>query len=99
MSFLPTRLLWLASTVAALCSLCTPPRAQEVRAGVWISAEATAVVPGLDAPALAADALPERREATLWHVTTRNADGACKVRAMARSHPHCRWIDWLAPER
>ena len=69
------------------------------RDGVWISAEATAVVPGLDAPALAADTLPERREATLWHVTTRSADGACKVRTMARSHPHCRWIEWLAPAR
>lgn len=65
------------------------------RDGVWISAEAAGVVPGLAAPALADDPSPARREATLWHVTTRNADGACEVRTMARTHPHCRWIEWL----
>ncbi len=68
------------------------------RDGVWISAEAAGVLAGLDAPALPADATPERREATLWHVTTRNANGACTVQTMAPSHPHCRWIEWLADE-
>ncbi len=66
------------------------------RDGVWISAESAGVVPGLDAPALTDDAAPERREATLWHLTTRNVKGACEVRTMARSQAHCRWIEWLA---
>lgn len=66
------------------------------RDGVWISAEASGVVPGLDAPALPDDASPARREATIWHLTTRSAEGACEVRTMARTHPHCRWIEWLA---
>ncbi len=68
------------------------------RDGVWISAEAAGVVAGLGAPTLPVDATPERREATLWHVTTRNADDTCEVHTMARSHPHCRWIEWLAEE-
>lgn len=68
------------------------------RNGIWISAEAAGVVPGLEAPSLATDADPERREATLWHVTTRDAKGACEVRAVARTHPHCRWIEWLDPK-
>ena len=68
------------------------------RNGVWISAEAAGVVPGLAAPSLATDADPERREATLWHVTTRDAEGACEVRSIARTHPHCRWIEWLDPK-
>ena len=66
------------------------------RDGVWISAESAGVVPGLDAPALPGDASPARREATIWHVTTRDTDGTCEVRAVARTHPHCRWIEWLA---
>ena len=66
------------------------------RDGVWISAEAPGVVPGLEAPSLSQDASAERREATLWHCVTRDANGACEVRTMARTHPHCRWIEWLA---
>ena len=66
------------------------------RGGVWISAESTGVVPGLDAPLLHDDASLARREATIWHVTTRDARGDCESRAMARTHAHCRWIEWLA---
>jgi hypothetical protein len=61
------------------------------RDGAWISAEGPGVVPGLAAPPLPAGADAVLREATVWHLTTR--DGR---RALARSHPHCRWIDWLA---
>ena len=66
------------------------------RDGAWISAEAAGVVPGLDAPALPDDPSPARREATIWHLTTHSADGASEVRTMARTHPHGRWIEWLA---
>lgn len=64
--------------------------------GVWISAESAGVVPGLDAPSLPDDASLARREATIWHVTTRTVRGACEARPMARTHAHCRWIEWLA---
>jgi hypothetical protein len=70
------------------------------RDGAWISAEGPRVIAGLDPPVLADDADPARREATLWHVTTRDAGSAnaptTKTRVVARSHPHCRWIEWLA---
>ena len=64
------------------------------RDGAWISAEGQGVVPGLTAPQLPDDAGPAMREATVWHVTTR--DGAVPAaRAIARSHAHCRWIERL----
>ena len=65
------------------------------RDGAWISAEGPQVVPGLAPPPLEADASTARREATLWHLTTRDRDRAV-VRVIARSHPHGRWIEWLA---
>jgi hypothetical protein len=65
------------------------------RDGAWISAEGPNVVPGLAAPALPNDADAALREATVWHLTTRD-DGVATTRAIARSHPHCRWIEWLA---
>ena len=69
------------------------------RDGAWISAEGPNVVPGLPAPPLPATptGMPDAtmREATVWHLTTR--DGAqTSTRVLARSHPHCRWIDALA---
>ncbi len=64
------------------------------RDGAWISAEGPNVVPGLAAPTLPDDADATRREATIWHLTTRR-DGAVVSDAIARSHPHCRWIEWL----
>lgn len=66
------------------------------RDGVWISAEAPGVSPSLPVPPLEADATAERREATVWHVTSRDGSGACSSLAIARSHPHCRWIESLA---
>ena len=66
------------------------------RDGAWISAEGPGVVPGLSAPALPDDADATRREATVWHVTTRSGDEVV-TRALARSHAHGRWIEWLAP--
>ena len=60
------------------------------RDGAWVSAEGPGVVPGLAAPPLPPDADATLREATVWHVTTRNGGGA-----VARSHPHGRWIAWL----
>jgi hypothetical protein len=63
--------------------------------GAWISAEGPNVVPGLEAPALPNDADATLREATVWHLTTRD-NGVAKSRAIARSHAHCRWIEWLA---
>ncbi len=65
------------------------------RDGAWISAEGPGVVPGLPVPSLEADAGATRREATLWHITTRDGDAAAG-RVVARSHPHGRWIEWLA---
>jgi hypothetical protein len=61
------------------------------RDGAWISAEGPGVVPGLAAAPLPDDADAVLREATVWHLTTREG-----MRPLARSHPHCRWIDWLA---
>lgn len=63
--------------------------------GVWISAESPGIVPGLAPPALPDDASVMLREATVWHVTTRQ-DGRAISHCIARSHPHCRWIEWLA---
>ncbi len=64
------------------------------RDGVWISAESLGIVPGLEPPALPDDASVTLREATVWHVTIRQDDRAVS-RCIARSHPHCRWIEWL----
>ena len=66
------------------------------RDAVWISAEAAGVVPGLVIPTLARGASAARREATLWHTTSRGDDGKAAGRVLARSHPHCTWIEWLA---
>ena len=66
------------------------------RNAIWISAESASVVPGLVTPALGPDASPARREATLWHMTSRGDDGKASSRVLARSHPHCTWIEWLA---
>ena len=65
------------------------------RGGVWISAEGPGVSPGLVAPPLGSDATTERREATVWHLTEAR-DGECESTAIARTHPHCRWIEALA---
>ncbi len=65
------------------------------RDGAWVSAEGPNVVPGLAAPPLPDDADATRREATLWHLTTRR-DGLVAHEAIARTHPHGRWIEWLA---
>ncbi len=70
-------------------------RAIVERDAAWISAESANVVPGLAPPALPHDADATQREATLWHLTTR-VDGVPVARPIARSHPHGRWIDWLA---
>ena len=72
--------------VAALHELVT------TRDGAWISAEGPGVVPGLAPPPLPDDATAAWREATVWHLVTRGA-----TRVVARSHPHCRWIEWLGP--
>ncbi len=65
------------------------------RDGAWISGEGPDVVPGLVAPPLPHDADATRREATLWHRTSLR-DGVVATDAIARSHPHGRWIEWLA---
>lgn len=68
------------------------------RDGAWISAESPGIVPGLEPPPLPDDASVALREATVWHVTTRQGDRAVS-HCIARSHPHGRWIDWLDPTR
>ena len=60
------------------------------RDGAWISAEGPGVVPGLAPPPLPVDATAALRDATVWHLVTRGT-----TRVVARSHPHCRWIEWL----
>ena len=65
------------------------------RDAVWISAESAGVVPGLAAPLPPDGASAARREATLWHLTTRDTHGVPQTRPLARSHPHCAWIEWL----
>jgi len=61
------------------------------RDGLWISAEAAGVVPGLPPDLECAD---DGREATLWHCTRRGSDGRAETTLVARSHPHGRWIEW-----
>ncbi len=59
---------------------------------MWLSAEAPALRPaGLELPALAQGATPS----TLWTLQWTEA-GTLRQRALAWSHPHGRWLQWLA---
>ena len=62
----------------------------------WISAEAGARSP-LDAPPPCPDG-ESPGSATLWTLQWRDAQGRRRSEALAWSHPHGRWIQWLADE-
>lgn len=63
----------------------------------WISAEEPRLRIGDETvPALPADADAERRHATLWTLMRRGPDGAPHAQVLARSHPHGKWLEWLA---
>lgn len=65
----------------------------ERRGLAWISAEASAA-----APLGATPPVPEGESpgsATLWTLQWRGATGAVESAALAWSHPHGRWVEWL----
>ncbi|MFN7693276.1 MAG: DUF2332 family protein [Burkholderiales bacterium] len=64
------------------------------RGWAWISAEPLARSPLRAAPARPAGEPPG--SATLWSLHWRNAQGALCEQALAWSHPHGRWAQWLA---
>lgn len=60
---------------------------------IWLNAE----LPGSHAPGLARPApLADEASATLWSLQWAEA-GELQHRALAWSHPHGRWLQWLAP--
>lgn len=60
---------------------------------VWLSAEAPSLRPaGLDLPPLAAGATAS----TLWTLQWAERDGETRQVALAWSHPHGAWLQWLA---
>jgi len=73
-----------------------------VRDGFWLSAEdaprtaaVTGQAPPADLPALPADSGTEPASVTWWALLEPGrADGASTL--LARSHPHGRWLHWLA---
>ncbi|MDC8786616.1 DUF2332 domain-containing protein [Roseateles koreensis] len=63
---------------------------------MWLSAESAAQCPpGLDLPPLAAHLRADA--ATLWTLQWAEA-GQLRQQALAWSHPHGRWVQWLAPD-
>lgn len=63
---------------------------------LWLSAEALALRP----PALAQPPLPQDYQpgsSSLWTLQWAYAGGALQQQALAWSHPHGRWLQWLAP--
>lgn len=67
------------------------------RNAAWISAEEPRLRIGDETvPALPANADAERRHATLWTLMRRGPDGAPHAQVLARSHPHGKWLEWLA---
>lgn len=62
----------------------------------WISAEGPSLRIGDETvPALPADAPTELRAGSLWTLTLREAQGS-RSQVIARSHPHGKWLQWLA---
>ncbi|WP_397532691.1 DUF2332 domain-containing protein [Roseateles sp.] len=62
---------------------------------LWLSAEALALRP----PALAQPPLPQDYQpgsSSLWTLQWADAGGALQQQALAWSHPHGRWLQWLA---
>ncbi len=63
---------------------------------VWLSAEASGLrPPELALPPLPTDYAPG--SSSLWALQWAAADGALQQQALAWSHPHGRWLQWLAP--
>jgi hypothetical protein len=63
----------------------------------WISAEEPRLRIGDETvPPLAADADAETRHATLWTLMRRGAESLPHAQVLARSHPHGRWLEWVA---
>lgn len=62
----------------------------------WLSAEASRLrPPELALPPQPADYAPG--SSSLWSLQWAAADGALQQQALAWSHPHGRWLQWLAP--
>ncbi len=66
------------------------------RGWAWISAEPLARSPLHEVPALPVGEPPG--SATLWSLHWRNAQGALCEQALAWSHPHGRWAQWLGEQ-
>lgn len=62
----------------------------------WISAEAAARSPLQHQPPLPAG--ESAGSATLWSLHWRDAQGQPREQALAWSHPHGRWVQWLAQQ-
>ena len=66
------------------------------RGAAWISAEEPRLRIGDEVvPSLHADVDAERRHATLWTLM-RPAETHPRSTVLARSHPHGKWLEWLA---
>ena len=66
------------------------------RGMVWISAEGPWLrIGGARAPAVATDASAEHRAGSWWTVAMAGGDSP-RYEVIARSHPHGRWLEWLA---
>ncbi|HEX2010375.1 MAG TPA: DUF2332 family protein, partial [Roseateles sp.] len=68
-------------------------RLAHARGLAWLCAE----LPALHGPDLALPPVPAQGSATLWSLSWAPAAGAAwQRRALAWSHPHGRWLQWLA---
>lgn len=63
---------------------------------VWLSFEAPDTAPGVPRPPTESDAAPPRRQATVVGMARMRSEGPVG-RALARSHPHVTWLEWLDP--
>jgi hypothetical protein len=67
------------------------------RGMAWISAECPTLRIGDEqVPGLPDTASVERRGGSLWTLTMRGPHGAHSEEVVARSHPHGKWMEWLA---
>lgn len=71
------------------------------RRGVaWLSAEGPHVALGAAPAPAGGDALVNDEQlanGSLWWLTQRDAEAGSAATLLARSHPHGRWLQWLAP--